>query len=603
MRGYRPVCRAGSTVLLELTIRDFAIIDELTLHWEPGLNALTGETGAGKSIIVDAVGALLGDRLGSEIVRAGRQRAFVEGIFALGDGANAPAPVRELLAEHELLEEDDQLIVTRELARGGRSIARLNGRAVPLSLLQQVGEHLVDIHGQSQHLSLLRPREHLDYLDRYAGLVDLRRQVGSHVQQWRAVQAERRKLQEEVRTAARERDLLRHEVTEIEAADLQPGEEEELQALRQRLRHSARLRQAAEQAILALQGLDEVRGATDLLGEAAIHCTDASRADPDLAPVAETLERLSAEADETGRDLRHYLDRLEADPRQLEDVEARFLALADLKRKYGESVEAVLDYLERARARLATAERGEELLAELDERERGLRAEVAAAALDLSRRRAAAGGDLRAAVEAELSDLNMAGAQFEVAMDHQADTTGVEWPAEDGGPVQVAVDATGADRVEFLFSANPGEPPRGLGRIASGGELARVALALKAVLARVDQRGTLVFDEIDVGVGGRSASVVGEKLCQLTRTHQVLCITHMPQVAAYADQHLVVAKRVDAETTRTVVEPVSGTQRVAELAAMLGGSPGSRAAEANARELLARSERWKSSGGNARKAG
>jgi DNA repair protein RecN (Recombination protein N) len=590
-------------VLVELTIRNFAIVDELRLTWEGGLTALTGETGAGKSIIVDAVGALLGDRLGPEVVRAGQTRASVEGIFALDPRSEAGQALRELLAAQELLEDDEQLIVAREIARAGRSVARVNGRAVPLSLLQQLGEHLVDIHGQSQHLSLLRPREHLDYLDRFAGLLPPRARVGELVQQWRAVQTERRRLLDEIRVAARERELLRHEVAEIEAGELRPGEEEELQALRQRLRHATRLREAAEQSILALQGAEELRGAVDLLGEAAAHCQEASRSDPSLRETAELLERLSSEADEAARDLRHYLDRLEADPRQLEDVEARFLTLADLKRKYGESVEAVIEYVEAARARLAMAERGEELLTELDSREQRLRAEVAAAASDLSQRRSRAADQLRAEVEGELGDLNMAGARFGVLMERQPDPAGIEWTGGEGEATRIAVDATGADRVEFLFSANAGEPPRALGRIASGGELARVALALKAVLARVDLRTTLIFDEIDVGVGGRSAPVVGEKLWQLTGTHQVLCITHMPQVAAYADQHLVVAKGTEGDRTRTMVEQVSGPQRVAELAAMLGGQPGSEAAEANARELLARSDSWKSANRGARKAG
>jgi DNA repair protein RecN (Recombination protein N) len=590
-------------VLLELTIRDFAIIDELKLSWQPGLSALTGETGAGKSIIVDAVGALLGDRLGPEVVRAGRTRASVEGIFALDRRSEASRALRDLLSAHELLDDEDQVIVAREIARAGRGVARVNGRAVPLALLQQVGEHLVDVHGQSQHLSLLRPREHLEYLDRFAGLLEVRVRVADLVQRWRAVQAERRRLLDEIRVAARERELLRHEVAEIESADLRPGEEEELQALRQRLRHATRLREAAEQAILALQGADEARGAVDLLGEASAHCRDASRADVSLESAAEVLERLASEAEEAARDLRHYLDRLEADPRQLEDAEARSLTIADLKRKYGESVEAVLDYLAQARARLATVERGDELLAELDERERGLRAEVSRAALELSGGRTRAADGLRAEVERELQDLNMSGARFAASLERQADPAGIEWPGSDGEPTRVAVDSSGADRLEFLFSANPGEPPRGLGRIASGGELARVALALKAVLARVDQRGTLIFDEIDVGVGGRSASVVGQKLWRLTGTHQVLCITHMPQVAAYADQHFVVAKRSDGATTSTAVEPVSGPKRVAELAAMLGGEPESEAAEANARELIARSESWKRANRAARKAG
>jgi DNA repair protein RecN (Recombination protein N) len=580
-------------VLVELTIRDFAIVDKLTVSWSPGLNVLSGETGAGKSIIVDAVGALLGDRLGSDVIRAGQARASIEGIFSLPDRPGPPAGVRAMLAEHELLEEDGQLILGREITRGGRSVARVNGRAVPLSLLQQVGEQLVDVHGQSQHLSLLRVREHLEYLDRYAELQEQRRALAGLVQGWRAVQAERRTLRDEIRVVERERELLRHEVQEIEAAELQAGEEQELVALRQRLRHVERLRQAVELASLALQGQDERRGAVELLAEAARQCGDGGRLDPSLEPPGQALERLASEAEELGRELRHYLEALEADPRQLEQIEARFLLLADLKRKFGESVEAVLAYLDQARARLATAERGQALLSEIDQREELLREQVGVAARALSKARKAAVAALSREVEGELEDLNLAGASFSAALGQQSDPNGIPWPTSSGPEGLVGVDATGADRVEFLFSANPGEPARPLARIASGGELARVALALKAVLARVDQRATLIFDEVDVGVGGRSAQVVGQKLWQLTRTHQVLCITHLPQVAAFADQHLVVQKRVEGASTRTGVEAVDGRARVAELAAMLGGGPGGGAAEANAGELLARSEVWK----------
>jgi DNA repair protein RecN (Recombination protein N) len=587
-------------VLAELTIRDFAIVEQLRITWDPGLNVLTGETGAGKSIVVDAVGALLGDRLGPEMIRAGQERASIEGIFVVEPASAVGTAIHELLAGQELLEEDGQLILSRELARGGRSVARLNGRAVPLSLLQQVGERLVDVHGQSQHLSLLRIREHLDFLDRFAGLMELRQAVAELVARWQAVQAERRKLQEEIRTASRERDLLRHQVAEIEAANLQAGEEDELANLRERLRHGAKLREAAEQSFVALQGLDEQRGAADLLAQAAGLCTEASRADSRLAEVAELLQRVAADAEDVGRELRRYIEAIESDPRQIEDIEARYLAMADLKRKYGETVQGVLAYLEQARVRLATAERGEELLAELAQRELTLQEELARAALELSTRRTQATRSLREAVERELKHLNLPAAQFEIAVEQQTDSDGIDWPGFEQSvrtaesQSRVAVGASGADRVEFLFSANPGEPPRGLGRIASGGELARVSLALKAVLARVDQRATLIFDEIDVGVGGRGAPVVGKKLWELTRTHQVLCVTHLPQVAAFASQHLVVTKRLEGGSTRAVVEHVLGAERITELSAMLGGGPRSQAAEANARELLARSEEWKS---------
>jgi DNA repair protein RecN (Recombination protein N) len=580
-------------MLVELTIRDFAIIDLLSVSWSAGLNVLTGETGAGKSIIVDAVGALLGDRLGAEAVRAGQERAVVEGIFELDLSSASTRTLRELLESHDLFDDDRQLILRRELSRGGRSVARLNGRAVPLNLLQQVGEQLVDVHGQSQHLSLLRVREHLELLDRFAGLIEQRRTLGALVERWRGVQTERRKLQEEIRAAARERDLLRHEVADIESVDPRPGEEEELTNQRQRLRNAVRLREAAEQALLALSGLDDQRGAADLLGEAALRCAEAGRADSTLADQADSLERLAADAEDIARALRDYLDGFDSDPRQIEDIEARYLALADLKRKYGDTVEAVLSYLALARSRLATAEQGESLLADLDAREAALRVQLTEQARQLSLARSAAVERLSAEIEQELHDLNLTAARFGVSVEQQADPAGLDWDGSPDRPRRVAVDATGADRVEFLLSANRGEPLRSLNRIASGGELARVSLALKAVLARVDPRATLIFDEVDVGVGGRSASVVGQKLWSLTRTHQVLCITHMPQVAAYADHHLVVGKQLDADRTKTAVAIVEGPDIVAELAAMLGGSPDSPAVSATAEELLRRSADWK----------
>jgi DNA repair protein RecN (Recombination protein N) len=351
------------------------------------------------------------------------------------------------------------------------------------------------------------------------------------------------------------------------------------------------MRQTLEIGLQALHGTDEQRGAVDLLGEAGVQLGLAGRLDLTLAPNGEELERLSAEVDEVGRILRSYLDRLEADPRQLEDVESRLLTFADLKRKYGETVEAILDYLEQARSRLDTGERGEALLAELAAREEQIVARLSEAAVSLSESRQAAAKPLADQVERELRELGMSGAKLRVAVHQQADPAGIPWSVE-GGPERVAVDPTGADRVEFLFSANPGEPPRPLARIASGGELSRVALAMKAVLARADRRPTLIFDEVDTGVGGRLAPVVGQKLWSLTGTHQVLCVTHLPQVAAYADEHLVVAKRVEGESTRTAVQLLEADARVIELAAMLGDAH-SVATAAAARELIAASSAWK----------
>lgn len=580
-------------MLAQLSIRDFAIIDRLDLAWGPGLNVITGETGAGKSILVDAVGALLGDRLGQEAVRGGAARAVVEGVFELD--AEPRPDLQQLLEEYGLEPEDGALIVSREIAAaGGRGGARVNGRAVPLAVLQQLGEQLVDVHGQSQHMALLRAREQLDYLDRYAGLQDERGRVSDLVRQLRSVREERTELEAEERRLVREQEILAHEIAEIAAADLREGEEEELEAQRNRLRHVERLRQAATAAYQALAGAEgeaaTAAGAVDLLGRAVVACQDGARFDPLLREEAEMLEAAFAQAEEASLRLSSYLDTVEADPAALERVEERLFALAELKRKYGGTIAEVLAYLANARERLQRYERREERRLELERNEGALVVELARAASELSRKRREAADRLAAAVEGELADLQMGGTRFTVALDRQDDPGGI--PLNDR---RVAFDQTGVDRVELLIAPNAGEEPRPLSRIASGGELARIALALKTILARADTRPTLIFDEVDAGVGGRTAAVVGRKLWAVAADgHQVLCVTHLPQVAAYADRHWVVVKQLANGRTRSAVEALEAEARVEELAAMLAGTP-SESARENGRDLLQAAEAFKRS--------
>ncbi|MCC6178065.1 MAG: DNA repair protein RecN [Chloroflexi bacterium] len=573
-------------MLTQLTIRNFAIIDRLTISWSDGLNVVTGETGAGKSIIIDAMGALLGGRVSPDFVRAGAARATVEGVFDLSRTEDL-SELQATLDEHGLEIEDGGLILTRDIAgAGGRGVARVNGRAVPTAVLQQVGEQLIDIHGQSEHLSLLRPREHLELLDRYAGLGAERQRLAGLVADLRAIGREQQRVRDEARSAQREQALLRHEVDEIDAAAVRPGEEEDVLAARDRLRNVERLREAVQSAYAALSGDEDHPGALDLVGQAALSCGQVGRIDPILRQQSEALDVAASQIDDAARALRRYLDTIEDDPEALQAAEERLLALADLRRKYGDTIGEILAYAERARARLASVERQDQILAELAERREELRHEVGALAGVLSARRAAAALELQAAVEAELEDLNMRGTRFVPRLEQSDVPNGVPVVVNDGEVRTLAFDASGIDRVEFLIAPNPGEEPKGLGRIASGGELARVALALKTALSRVDRRGTLIFDEVDTGVGGRSAPVVGEKLWGLTSEHQVLCVTHMPQVAAYADAHLVVAKGADGSASRVSVRALEPSERVAELAQMLGGPLGGEGARRNARELL-----------------
>ncbi|HEY1297413.1 MAG TPA: DNA repair protein RecN [Chloroflexota bacterium] len=555
-------------MLSQLTIRNFAIVERLEIDWHPGLNVITGETGAGKSILLDAVGALLGDRLGPEMVRSGAGRALIEGVFTLP--AHVPDDLAGTLEEFGLEPEDGALIVSREIAgSGGRGSARINGRGVPLSVLLALGEQLVDVHGQSEHMALLRNREQLDYLDRYAGAQGERAEVSRLVRELRAARVAHQELVASARETARLQDMLRHEITEIEAAALRTDEEDELVQQRARLEHVERLRQAALTAVEALSGTDddEQAGATDLLARAVAACHDAGRIDPSIAAEAEALQSALTQAEESARSLREYLESVEADPQALERTAERLFQIGDLKRKFGESIADILAYAEDARIRLGEIDQRSERLDELADLTAALESQLSKAADALSTRRRAAASQLADAVQRELHDLLLADAHFEVAIE----------PSE--------VDTTGADRVEFRL----GDEQRSMARIASGGELARIALALKTVLSRAETRPSLVFDEVDVGVGGRTAPAVGQKLWAVAAAgHQVLCVTHMAQVAAFADSHYVVTRTPEG----VCVSQLNGDQRLEELAAMLAGSVSS-ASRSSARELFNRASSLK----------
>ncbi len=578
--------RGAQLLLQELSIRDFAIIDALRIEWTPGLNVLTGETGAGKSIIVDALGAVLGDRMDPNWVRAGADRAWVEAVFC---GEAVPPDVAEALDASGLTPENGQLILTRDLS-SGRSASRVNARTVPLAVTQQLAERLVDLHSQASHLSLMRPREHLGILDRYAGLEVLRSEMAAQARALHEVRHQIAQIEETNRQTSREAVLLRHEVEEIDAASIRPDEEQEIETQRVRLKNALRLRQLAEAAYVALHGRENRRGAVDLLEQAAAAVDELAGLDPGAQLPGERLTDAIDAADELARAARRYADDLEEDPAALDAIEERLLALADLKRKYGATLAEVLAYRDKAAERLDAIEHHEERVAELREREVELRQAAAATAEKLSRERHASVAQLERRVEQELADLGMGGARLAVALSSRTDPNGLRFSDE---PEPRAFDESGADQAEFLISANPGEPPRPLARIASGGELARFMLALKSVLSDADETPVLIFDELDQGVGGRMGHVIGEKLWLLARRHQVLCITHLPQVAAYADTHYLVIKSTDGERTTTAVNRLSDAERVDEVALMLGGAHAGPAARQGAEELLSSAGAWK----------
>ena len=580
-------------MLSELTIRNLAIIDELHLCFGRGFNVFTGETGAGKSIIIDAVSLLLGGRGEADVVRTGAQEATVEGAFMLD--AEAQAAINPLLTT-DGLEGDDPgvLLLAREIRRTGRNVCRVNGRSVSLKVLQGIGQSLVDIHGQTEHLSLMRVREHVDLLDRFAGLWLQREQVAGLVRDLRGVRRDLAALRRDERELARRVDLLQYQVHEIAAARLIAGEEEDLTQERTRLANAEQLAALSGEAYHALYESEEDQAsAVDLIQSAGRALAGLVRLDPSTEPLSKSAEALSYQLEDLAESVRAYRDRIEFNPERLNQVEERLALIRNLQRKYGDSIDDVLAFAGRAGHELETIEHSAERIAELEAEEDRLLREIGRAGAELSARRREAGERLAAGIEAELAELNMARAQFGVD---------VAWHDDAGGAYadgrRVAFDGTGLDHVEFLVSPNVGEPLKPLVRIASGGETSRLMLALKSVLAHADRTPTLIFDEIDSGIGGRVGAVVGQKLWGLTTgdgteapRHQVLCVTHLPQLASYGDLHLHVRKGVVGDRTVTAVEQLEGEQREREIAGMLGALTDT--TWASAREMLAASQQGK----------
>ena len=580
-------------MLAELTITNFAIIERLTLQFAAGFNVFTGETGAGKSIIIDAVALLLGGRADSNVIRADTRQATIEGIFYLSPEERA---VLDPLLEQDALqnEDPDTLILAREIRHSGHNVCRVNARAVRLSILEAVGRHLVDIHGQGEHLSLLHERRHLDFLDRYGGLEPERKALRERVLALRAVRHELAELIRSEREMRRRADLLRYQIDEINAARLEPGEDQVLAQERNRLANSEKLTALANQVLRLLSDdQDEGGCVVDLLGQAVRTLGSVARVDPQRSVVQQQAEELEYQLDDLVTALRDYQREIEFDPARLDQVEERLALIRRLQRKYGDSIQEVRAFGEQATAQLEKVEHSEERIAELEVREDALLREIGEMGVALAVHRREAAARLAAAVETELNTLRMEDARFSVAVRWQEQEDGaiIEHPPPEAEypPGRYAFDVNGLDRVAFLIAPNVGEPLKPLAKVASGGETSRLMLALKTALSRADHIATLIFDEIDQGIGGRVGGVVGRKLLDLSQAdggpgRQVFCVTHLPQLASYADAHLHVRKTVSEARTRTVVEPLGDAARVKELAQMLGGE--SEGTTKIARELL-----------------
>jgi DNA repair protein RecN (Recombination protein N) len=557
-------------MLEELRIRNFAIIDNLELEFDSGFNVITGETGAGKSIIVDAVELLLGGKADNAMVRSGAEKATLEGVFMLTGAARSQ--VMPVLLREDLIDDHfaQAVTLTREIRSNGRSTARVNGVTVNLDILSEIGDTLVDIHGQSEHLSLLNPRSHIDLLDRYADLLEIREAVETVVGNLGDVRKEIKSLLEDEAELKRKAERLRREIEEIDTADLKPGEDDDLRNERSRLANSEQLATLVTEANLLLNGddSDEQLPAVDQLQKVAAIMDKLVTIDADLSEWQEMATAISDQAQELAIEISGYGDEVEFDPKRLNEIEERLELINSLRRRFGITIDLVLEHAEKARVELDGIENSDKRLEELREKETQLLKQIGELSQNISKVRRQIGAQLGKRVVQELQDLRMERTEFEVGLEQTEDKNGCFV-----GDKRYAFDATGIDQVEFMMSANPGEPMRPLARVASGGESSRIMLALKRVLTQADHTPTLIFDEVDQGIGGRIGSVVGEKLWSLARGHQVLVVTHMPQLAGYADKHYHVRKSVTKDHTATeVIVLEEESQRVDELAAMLGAT-------------------------------
>jgi DNA repair protein RecN (Recombination protein N) len=563
------------SLLTELSIRDIALIDKLRVGFQPGLNVLSGETGAGKSLLVGTLGLLCGDRASANIVRSGARRGAVEGIFALApDGWIA----RQLAALGIELE-DGELILRREIVEGGKGRVRANGAAITLATLARAAEWLVDLHGQHEHQSLLRPGAQLDALDEFAGLLTAREEFGRDLRVWQDVDAELRASSAASAQDEARRDLARFQLKELEQAAPQPGEFAELGAERRRLEQAEFLQGAAARLVDALSEADlSVR---DSLHELADLAAEAAEADASWSEAAASLRSHAIAVEEVAADIRRLGDGVVDDPERLAFVRERLRLLSDLLHKYGPQEDDLFAFWESLRNTDIDPAEHERHLRVLRERAGELSAKLAGQAADLTRRRRRAGRKLARRLEEILAELGMAGTRFEVRIGPR--TQGVafrgEAEAERAG-------RRGVDNVEYLIAPNRGEESRPLRMIASGGEISRVMLALKSAIGQTRGTACMVFDEIDIGVGGRVASRVARLLGAVAAERQVICITHLAPIASQAKHHLRVFKEDKGGRTVSRVEPVVGAERVEEIARMLGGEGAEGAAKEHARELL-----------------
>ena len=555
-----------------LHIENIALIQSADIRFEPGFNVLTGETGAGKSIVIDSIGAVLGERTSRELIRTGAKSALVTAVFT-------QVPNLPWLEENGFPTGEEELLLQRELQGDGRNVCRIDGKLVTVAQLRELGRQLLNIHGQHDGQQLLDPASHLGYLDQFGGCQPLLESYQEAYRKWHDIRREMDKLQMDEAERSRRVDTLNYQIQELERAQLKAGEDEELSARRTLLRSAGRLMEAVQSAEFALSGDEDRDGACSLIAQAEGEVQGVSSISPELSELSEKLTALRCAADDAADTLRDLSRSFDFSPGELDQVEERLDLLYRLRKKYGPTVEDMLSYLDRCRKELDQIQYADDTLARLEKDLKKAQKEAARRGEVLSQARREAAGALQARVQEELRQLDMPKVQFQT-----------EFTPKGG---EAGMDDTGLDEVQFLMSANLGEALKPIQKVASGGELARIMLALKNVLAEGDQIGTLVFDEVDTGVSGRAAQKVAEKMAQVARGKQVLCVTHLPQIAAMADTHFSVQKGERDGRTYTRLERLDRSQRREELARLIGGASITPSLLESAEELLRQAEQQK----------
>ena len=555
-----------------LHIENIALIQSADIRFEPGFNVLTGETGAGKSIVIDSIGAVLGERTSRELIRTGAKSALVTAVFT-------QVPPLPWLEENGFPTGEEELLLQRELQGDGRNVCRIDGKLVTVAQLRELGRQLLNIHGQHDGQQLLDPASHLGYLDQFGGCQPLLEDYQEAYRKWHDIRREMDKLQMDEAERSRRVDTLNYQIQELERAQLKTGEDEELSARRTLLRSAGKLMEAVQSAEFALSGDEDRDGACSLIAQAEGEVQGVSSISPELGELSEKLTALRCAADDAADTLRDLSRSFDFSPGELDQVEERLDLLYRLRKKYGPTVEDMLAYLDRCRKELDQIQYADDTLARLEKDLKKAQKEALRRGESLSQARREAAGALQARVQEELRQLDMPKVQFQT-----------EFTPKGG---EAGMDETGLDEVQFLMSANLGEALKPIQKVASGGELARIMLALKNVLAEGDQIGTLVFDEVDTGVSGRAAQKVAEKMAQVARGKQVLCVTHLPQIAAMADTHFSVQKGEREGRTYTRLERLDRSQRREELARLIGGASITPSLLESAEELLRQAEQQK----------